>query len=139
VARRSQDEPVTAATQIYLADTMGELGLFYRLAPVAFVAGSFRWQGHNPIEPALLGAAVLSGPQVANFQDIFDRMAAAGAVTFAAEAELPAAIERLLADAEGAGLRAQAFAEAERAGILERILAALAPVTDPPATDRPHA
>ena len=132
VARRSQGDPVTAATQIYLADTMGELGLFYRLAPVAFVAGSFRWQGHNPIEPALLGAAVLSGPQVANFQDIFDRMAAAGAVSFAAEAELPAAIERLLADAEAAGARAQAFAEAERAGILERILAALAPVTDPP-------
>ena len=139
VARRSQGDPVTAATQIYLADTMGELGLFYRLAPVAFVAGSFRWQGHNPIEPALLGAAVLSGPQVANFQDIFDRMAAAGAVSFAAEAELPAAIERLLADAEGAGRRAQAFAEVERAGILERILAALVPVTDPPATDRPHA
>ena len=59
-------------------------------------------------------------------------MAAAGAVSFAAEAELPAAIERLLADAEAAGARAQAFAEAERAGILERILAALAPVTDPP-------
>src|SRR6185369_2456752 len=83
VARRSQGDSVTAATQIYLADTMGELGLFYRLVPLAFVAGSFRWQGHNPFEPALLGAAVLSGPQVANFQDIFDRMAAAGAVSFA--------------------------------------------------------
>jgi len=139
VARRSQGDALTPATQIYLADTMGELGLFYRLAPVAFVAGSFRWQGHNPFEPALLGAAVLSGPQVANFRDIFDRMAAAGAVTLAAEAELPAAIEALLADAQAAGARARAFAEAERAGILERILAALAPVTDPPTTDRPHA
>jgi hypothetical protein len=59
-------------------------------------------------------------------------MAAAGAVSFATEAELPAAIERLLADAEAAGARAQEFAEAERAGILERILTALAPVTDPP-------
>jgi len=133
VARRSEGEAVTAATQIYLADTMGELGLFYRLVPLAFVAGSYRWQGHNPIEPALLGAAVLSGPQVANFQDIFDRMSAAGAVTFATEADLPAAVERLLAEPKE-GARARSFAEAERAGILERILDALAPVTG-----RPHA
>ena len=84
------------------------------------------------IEPALLGAAVLSGPQVGNFQSIFDRMAAAGAVSFATEAELPAAIERLLMDSQAAGARARGAAEAERAGILERILAALAPVTDPP-------
>jgi 3-deoxy-D-manno-octulosonic-acid transferase len=139
VARRSQGEPVAAATQIYLADTMGELGLFYRLVPVALVAGSYRWQGHNPIEPALLGAAVLSGPRVGNFQEIFDRMAAAGAVAFAAEAELPAAVERLLADPAAAGARARAFAETERAGILERILDALAPVTDLGPMDRPHA
>lgn len=139
VARRSQNEPVTADTQIYLADTMGELGLFYRQVPLAFVAGSYRWQGHNPIEPALLGAAVLSGPRVANFQDIFDRMAAAKAVTFASEAELPKTVERLLADPKPAGGRALAFAEAERAGILERILDALAPVTESHLADYPHA
>jgi 3-deoxy-D-manno-octulosonic-acid transferase len=139
VVLRSEGEPVTAATQIYLADTMGELGLFYRLVPLAFVAGSYRWQGHNPIEPALLGAAVLSGPRVANFQDIFDRMAAAGAVSFATEADLPAAVERLLAEPKEAGARARAFAEAERAGILERILDALAPVTEPHRTGRPDA
>jgi 3-deoxy-D-manno-octulosonic-acid transferase len=131
LARRSLNEPVIDETQIYLADTIGELGLFYRLAPLALVAGSYRWQGHNPIEPALLGAAVLSGPRVASFQDVFDRMAAADAVTFATEAELPATVERLLGDAVAAGKRASEFAEAERAGILERILAALAPVTQP--------
>jgi 3-deoxy-D-manno-octulosonic-acid transferase len=135
IARRTRSEPVTTETQIYLADTMGELGLFYRLVPVAFIAGSYAWQGHNPIEPALLGAAVLSGPQVANFQDIFDRMQAADAVTLAAEADLPAAIESLLAESAAAGARARAFAEAERAGILERILEALEPVTGVP----PHA
>jgi len=127
-ARRSLGEPIEESTAIYLADTMGELGLFYRLAPVALVAGSYRWQGHNPIEPALLGAAVVSGPQVANFKDIFDRMRAAKAVEMAVEAELPAAVERLLARPAEAGARARAFAEAERAGILDRILAALAPV-----------
>ena len=112
VARRSQSEPFIAATDIYLADTLGELGFFYRLAKVVFVAGSYRWQGHNPIEPALLGAAVLSGPNLANFQDIFERMAAA-AVTIAGEADLAATIDRLLADPGPAGARAEAFAEAE--------------------------
>jgi hypothetical protein len=87
---------------------------------------------------------VLSGPRVANIQDIFDRMAAAEAVSFATEAELPAAVTRLLADPKPASARAPAFAEAERAGILERILDALAPVTEPHRTephpaDRPHA
>ena len=130
VARRSLEEPISNATEIYLADTMGELGLFYRLAPVALVAGSYCWQGHNPIEPALLGAAVLSGPRVANFRDIFNRMRAADAVTIAAESDLPAAIERGLADAPEAGARARRFAEGERSGILERILVALAPVTE---------
>ena len=129
VARRSQGEPVRAETEIYLADIMGELGLFFRLAPLALVAGSYRWEGHNPIEPALLGTAVLTGPRVANFQDVFDRMAEAGAVAFASEPELPAAIDRLLRDAAEAGARAKTFADAERAGILERILEALTPVT----------
>ncbi len=128
LARRSQGEEIRQSTEIYLADSMGELGLFYRLAPVALVAGSYRWQGHNPIEPALLGTAVLSGPRVANFHEIYQRMRAADAVTIAAEFELAPAIDRLLADAECAGARARRFAEDERAGILEATLAALAPV-----------
>jgi 3-deoxy-D-manno-octulosonic-acid transferase len=107
---------------------MGELGLFYRLAPVVLIAGSYRWQGHNPIEPAQLGGAVVSGPRVANFAEIFRRMAAAGAVEIADEGSLAATIDRLLADPKPAAARAQAFAAAEAAGILERILAALDPV-----------
>ena len=50
VARRSRGEPVGAGTEIYLADTMGELGLFYRLAGIAFIGGSLTGQGgHNPV------------------------------------------------------------------------------------------
>jgi 3-deoxy-D-manno-octulosonic-acid transferase len=128
LARRSQNEEIDATTQIYLADTLGELGLFYRLAPVVFVAGSYRWQGHNPIEPALLARAVASGPRVVNFQDIFDRMAKAEAVTIVTEAELAAAIDRLLADPQRAADRAEAFARGEAGGILERIVMALDPV-----------
>ena len=128
LARRSKNEPITQTTDIYLADTLGELGLFYRLARVFFVAGSYRWQGHNPIEPALLHRAVVSGPRVANFQDIFDRMTRAGAVTIADEAGLAEALNRLLQDPEPAAGSAEAFARKEGEGILARIVAALEPV-----------
>jgi len=128
VARRSAGEAIEEATQIYLADSMGELGLFYRLAPVTLVAGSYRWQGHNPIEPAQLGAAVLSGPQVGSFQAIYDRMIAAGAALIVEEGKLGAAVDQLLADGGAAGERARAFAGREAAGIKQRILLALEPV-----------
>jgi len=133
IARRSAGQRIAPETEIYLADSMGELGLFYRLAPVALIAGSYRWQGHNPVEPAQLGAAVVSGPKLANFAEIYRRMAAAGAVEIVEEESLPATIDRLLADPKPAAARAQAFAAAEAAGILDRILAALEPVI------RPHA
>jgi 3-deoxy-D-manno-octulosonic-acid transferase len=135
LARRSLDEPIGEETEIYLVDTLGELGLFYRLARVVFVAGSFRWQGHNPIEPAMLARAVASGPRVANFQDIFDRMAKAQAVAIVAEPQLSPAIDRLLADPQPAAERAEAFARGEAEGILERVLMALGPVVS--GGDRP--
>jgi 3-deoxy-D-manno-octulosonic-acid transferase len=128
LAQRSRGEAVSQATDIYLIDTLGELGLFYRLAPVVFVAGSYRWQGHNPIEPARLGAAVASGPQVANFQDIFTRMAKANAVTLVAEPDLAGTIDALLRQPEASAGRASTFAQAEAEGILERVVAALEPV-----------
>ena len=132
IARRSQGEQIDGATDIYLIDTIGELGLFYRLAPVVFVAGSYRWQGHNPIEPALLGAAVVSGPRVANFQDIFDRMQKAGAVAIAEEKNLPDMVDGMLGSPQAAAERAGIFARGEGEGILERVVAALAPVVSPP-------
>ncbi|WP_179378131.1 3-deoxy-D-manno-octulosonic acid transferase [Jannaschia marina] len=80
VAQRSADEEMTADTQVYVADTMGEMGLWYRLCPVSFVGGSLvEVGGHNPFEPAALGSAILHGPHVVNFQDIYDRLRAADA------------------------------------------------------------
>ncbi len=79
-ARRSAGEGPEAETAVYLADTMGELGLWYRLAPVSFVGGS--WEpigGHNPFEPAALGSAILHGPYVTNFVDIYQRLTEARA------------------------------------------------------------
>ena len=67
-AQRSKSEPIKAETQVYLADTFGELGLFYRLAPAAFIGGTLNEiEGHNPWEAAQLGCAIRHGPRTANF------------------------------------------------------------------------
>ncbi|MFW5679025.1 MAG: 3-deoxy-D-manno-octulosonic acid transferase [Pseudomonadota bacterium] len=78
---RSVDpRPPDRSIRLLVADTMGELGLFYRLADVAFVGGSLiPHGGQNPLEPARLGRPVLFGPHMANFADAADRLLEAGA------------------------------------------------------------
>src|SRR3569833_3174594 len=72
VQLRSRGHLHSADTDIYVADTMGELGMFYRIAPVVFMGGSLVMHGgQNPIEPAKLDAAILHGPHVFNFSDIY--------------------------------------------------------------------
>ncbi|MEQ8367152.1 MAG: 3-deoxy-D-manno-octulosonic acid transferase [Roseicyclus sp.] len=78
--RRSAGDGPEPEAQVYLADTMGELGLWYRLAAVSFVGGSLEpIGGHNPFEPAALGSAILHGPYVTNFVDIYQRLTEARA------------------------------------------------------------
>ncbi|MDC0738712.1 3-deoxy-D-manno-octulosonic acid transferase [Cognatishimia sp. SS12] len=78
VALRSDDDALSPEIEIYIADTLGELGLWYRLAPVSFVAGSLLpIGGHNPFEPALLNSAILHGPHVYNFKDVYRTLGAA--------------------------------------------------------------
>ena len=131
VALRSAGERPDAATDIYLADTMGELGLFYRLAPIVFVGKSLAAEGgQNPFEPARLGAAVLFGPRMSNFPDMAPSMLdAEAALQVGDEAELGAALERLLAEpALTARLGAAALRWAgSEAGALEKVVAALEP------------
>lgn len=132
VARRAAGEPPTAHCDIYLADTMGELGLFYRLAPIAFIGKSLIGQGgQNPLEAARLGCAVLFGPHMGNFAEAAAALVeAGGAVTVADEAALAQAVGALLDDGEARrrqGSAARAFAEAE-AGTVPRVLAAIAPL-----------
>ncbi|MEM8569510.1 MAG: 3-deoxy-D-manno-octulosonic acid transferase [Pseudomonadota bacterium] len=80
LARRSCGDPIQEDTDVYLADTLGELGIWYRAAPVCFVGGSLREiGGHNPYEPALLGSAILHGPHVRNFADVYRKLTQAGA------------------------------------------------------------
>ncbi|HUN53129.1 MAG TPA: 3-deoxy-D-manno-octulosonic acid transferase [Candidatus Sulfotelmatobacter sp.] len=133
-ARRSLGQALEADTQVYLADTIGELGLWYRLADVVFVGGSLAADGgHNPLEPARLGAAVLHGPGMASFAEIAAGMRAAGAGRTVADAgELADAVGGLLFE-DAAGRRAmaaaaKAYAESQ-AGVLDRVIEALAPLT----------
>jgi 3-deoxy-D-manno-octulosonic-acid transferase len=95
--RRSRGEAIGAAT-VYVADTLGELGTLYDLAPVALVAGSLlpQLKGHNPIEPAKLGAAIITGPYVESFQDVFDALFSGGGAIMARDApSLAAAVVEL--------------------------------------------
>ena len=134
VALRSAGEPIDRSIDVYIADTLGELGLFYRLAPVAFVGGSLvAHGGQNLLEPARLGCAIIHGPHMANFAAFAAAFAAAhGAIEVADGAGLTAALGGLLDDAgerRRRGAAARAVAEAE-AGVLDRIEAALAPYLD---------
>jgi 3-deoxy-D-manno-octulosonic-acid transferase len=136
VARRGAQEPITADTEIYLADTLGELGLFYRLAPIAFVGGSLvPHGGQNLLEPAQLDCTILHGPNIFNFEAIAEAMKAARASERVFDAgSLAAAVDTLLTDKNLRDRRAKAAAEvaAGEAGVLDRIMAALDPYLTPP-------
>lgn len=98
--RRSRKEHIDPRTDIYIADTLGELGLFYRLSDISFVGGGLTPKGgHNPLEPARLGGAILHGQYTFNFVETYTEMrAAGGAALVRNERELATAVRRLLAD-----------------------------------------
>jgi 3-deoxy-D-manno-octulosonic-acid transferase len=70
VAVRSKGAEIKKTTDIYLANTLGELGLFFTLAKVTIMGGSFKNGGHNPIEPAFFDTHIIFGPDMSNFRDI---------------------------------------------------------------------
>jgi len=129
IARRGAGESLGADTDIYIADTLGELGLFYRLAGAAFVGGSLiAHGGQNPIEPALLGVPVLHGPHMENFAAVIENLDRLGAARLV---EDPYSLAERLADILGRpevrarmGATARAAAEAER-GVIDRVMAVL--------------
>jgi 3-deoxy-D-manno-octulosonic-acid transferase len=125
--RRSLGQPPVPG-QLYIADTLGELGLFYRFCAFAFIGKSLCGPGgHNVVEPALLARPVIAGPHLENFAEAAGRLEAANAlVRVTGAASLAAAAKVWLAApaaARAAGLRAKsAFAGAEE---LPRRLAGL--------------
>lgn len=102
VALRSKGQPVQKDTQIYLADTMGELGVFYRLCGVVFIGGSLvEHGGQNPFEAARLDCAVLYGPYMNNFREFCAELEAANACLLVQDAaQLQEQVSQLLSDQE---------------------------------------
>jgi 3-deoxy-D-manno-octulosonic-acid transferase len=130
-ALRSQGELPSRDTDIYVADTLGELGLIYRLAPIVFVGGSIASHGgQNPIEPVKLDAAILHGPHVWNFAEIYtalDQAHGAEAITDVDQLALRASAWLSNANERMAVVAAARKTVAALGGGLERTLAALEP------------
>jgi len=76
VAMRSKGDKIRDQTQIYIADKPHELGLWFRLAPISFLGGTFSTEhsGNDPRQPAALGSAIVHGPRTAPHRDSYDRM-----------------------------------------------------------------
>lgn len=134
-ALRSKGEPLTPTTGIYIADTMGELGLFYRLCDIVFMGGSLvPHGGQNPLEPARLACAVTTGPHTYNFQGIYDEMEKEKLVLRTTSPEnLAATIGQLFTDA---ALRASMQQPAKKwveskSGTAERLMIYLEPLLQP--------
>lgn len=133
MARRSNGEPVTASTQVLLADTMGELMLWYGVATVATIGGSLIERGgHNPLEAMAFGLPIVSGRHVFNFADVYQQLDAQQAVRWVDSAESlhdtwlglltePATAQRIGAQAQ------QIFAR--HRGATERTVAAVSQLT----------
>ena len=139
VAMRSADDGIKPETDIYLADTMGEMGLFFRFVGIAFMGKSLvPLGGQNPLEAAKLDCAIIHGPHMMNFENIAARLDKAGAaIEVEDEKALGDAVERLLGDeAERDRMAAAAndMAVAE-AGVLDAVLDELRLFLDPLDTD----
>ena len=78
--QRSKGEDILATTQVYIADTLGELGVFFSLCPITFMGGSFGQEGgHTPYEAIYFDTAVVHGPNVKNFVDAYAELQNKGA------------------------------------------------------------
>ena len=138
VARRSLGQSITDEVQVYVADTLGELGLIYRLAELVIMGGSLTGGvgGHNPLEPARLGLPIITGPDTANFSEAYAGLIAAQA---AIKAEDQAALTRRVKDLlddpalrRNMGRKAKSFVDADHKA-LDAALLALRPLLPPEA------
>lgn len=116
VARRSQDQKPSETDSVFLADSMGELGVWYALADMAFVGGSLvNIGGHNPIESAIVGKPIIMGQYTQSCQQVVDKLKNAGALQQVEnKAQLQQAIEYWLNNpdkAKQAGRAGQQLAE----------------------------
>lgn len=134
IARRSKGEELDRDTDIYLADTIGEMGVFYRLCPIVFMGKSLKpLGGQNPLEPARLNCAIITGAHMSNFVEIMARFEAVNAITVVPDAaQLKDTLQNLLSSesqCKTLASKAKVVAEAE-AAVLDRVMTALGPFLD---------
>lgn len=142
LVRRSawQGEQI-AAGSVFLLDSVGELAAVYELATVAVVGGSFaNFGGHNVVEPARHGRAIIVGPHTQNFRDVIIQFRRANAIVETDFENLFLTIGRLLHDdAERAALGARARAVVRaNAGATARTVAALQRLLEPERVTQPN-
>jgi 3-deoxy-D-manno-octulosonic-acid transferase len=130
-ALRSDQGPPEREIELYMANTIGELGLWFRLAPLVFMGGSLvPHGGQNPIEPVKLGCGVIHGPHVHNFTDIYAALnRSGGALPVESAQDLADKLAVLLADAGYVRAMARAGSETVESlsGALERSLHSIEP------------
>ncbi|MEO0543661.1 MAG: lipid IV(A) 3-deoxy-D-manno-octulosonic acid transferase [Pseudomonadota bacterium] len=137
VALRSQNGFPTPDTDIFLGDTIGEMGLYLRMAPIAFVGRSLADKakgGQNPLEPAVLDTAILTGPNISNFEDPYGRLIEnSGARIVNDERELAKLVHMLLSKPQARKAIAQSAMRvvADMEGAFERTWHALRPYINP--------
>ncbi len=128
---RSRGHLPDRGTEIYIADTIGELGLFYRIAPIVFMGGSLvKHGGQNPIEPAKLNSAILHGPHIWNFANVYAKLnRARGAATVTTAESLSKSLSLLLDDPDLVVRMAQSAKATvdQLGGALDRTFAAIEP------------
>jgi 3-deoxy-D-manno-octulosonic-acid transferase len=140
VAQRTRKQPIAPFVQCYIADTIGELGLFYRLTEIAFLGGSLvPHGGQNPLEAARLSCAIVTGEHTLNFYDIYRDMEDVKAVLRATSPEnLAAQVDHLLNNPD---IRAQFQDHAKgwidyNSGAITQLMEMLEPVFDPKSVPR---
>ena len=131
VARRNKSEEIKPETELYIADTMGEMSLFYNVAHCVFVAGSLvPVGGHNPIEPAHFNCAIFFGPLMAKNQEISEEMIEKNAaIQIDSIEKLTPTLEKVFSDDDlfqSLSYNAQKYAE-NGGGILETISTKISP------------
>ena len=130
-ARRSANGVIAPSTAIYVVDTLGELGLVYRLADIAFVGGSLKPHGgHNPLEPARLDCAIVAGPHTENFAEAYAALEGADALSRVSDTGAFAGAVRALLDDETARVARAAAAHAAASGLGGAVEAALGLIRD---------
>ena len=128
-ARRSVGVGPSSETEVYIADTIGELGLFYRVSPLALIGGSFiDHGGQNPIEAVQLGCAVITGPSMFNFAEVVADFSVNGvSLSIGTPADLRGKLAEMLSATEHTFSLAQQQKKivAAKAGVIDTVFEAL--------------